>query len=393
MKKYDFIIAGGGMAGLSLAYHLTQSPLRDRSILLLDRETKDQNDRTWCFWERKAGASRRPSAQPTPFESILFRKWNRVSFHGTTHAGPIDLRKYQYKMLRGIDFYTFVQEELAKYPNIERKQATINRIKETPQGGFVIADDEPYIADYVFDSTYALKLDQPENHNLLQHFKGWIITAERPCFNPEEPEIMDFRIPQQGDCRFMYILPFDEKTALVEYTLFNETLLADEEYDAELRHYIEHYLDTGTYVVTETEYGVIPMTDEPTEENPSEHIVRIGTAGGFTKPSTGYTFQRTQRCLKTIVQNLAETGKPNRRQSWFKRRFKLYDSIFLNVLQNRRHPASDVFTRIYTRNHRRIFAFLDEDTRFIDELRLFMTLPFRPFIQAFIDVLRRKLTS
>ena len=383
MKKYDFIIAGGGMAGLSLVYYLLQSPLRNRSILILDYALKNQNDRTWCFWER---------ISTSPFESILFRTWNRVSFHGTTYAGPIDMATYQYKMLRGIDFYTFIQTELAKWPNVERKQATIHRIKDTPQGGFVIADDEPYIADYVFDSTFALKLNQPENHNLLQHFKGWVITAEKSCFNPEQPEIMDFRIEQHGDCRFLYILPFDEKTALVEFTLFNSVLLTDADYEAALRQYIDQFLDTGAYQIVETEYGVIPMSDEPTEENPSQHIIRIGTAGGFTKASTGYTFQRTQRYLQSIVHNLVQMGKPNRPIPWFKRRFKFYDSIFLNVLEKHRHPADDIFTRIYTRNPTRIFAFLDEDTRFIDELFLFSTLPLWPFMRALADVVRRKLS-
>ncbi|WP_093828580.1 lycopene cyclase family protein [Spirosoma endophyticum] len=386
MKKYDFIIAGGGMAGLSLAYYLSQSPLRNRSILILDSELKNRNDRTWCFWEPDGGSATYTSA----FDSILFRKWKTVSFHGTTYAGALDMGDYQYKMLRGIDFYAFVRNELNKHPTIEFQQATINRIKDTPQGGFVIADDEPYLADYVFDSTFALKLDQSENHNLLQHFKGWVITAEKPCFNQNQPELMDFRVAQHGDCRFMYILPFDEKTALVEFTLFNDQLLTDAEYEAELLQYIDHFLDTGGYKICETEYGVIPMSDESTEENHAEHIIRIGTSGGFTKPSTGYTFQRTQRYLQAIVKNLAETGKPNRRSSWFAGRFKLYDSIFLNVLEKHRHNADDIFTRVYAENHHRVFTFLDEDTRFIDELRLFATMPFLPFVYAFFDVLRRK---
>jgi lycopene beta-cyclase len=281
MKKYDFIIAGGGMAGLSLAYYLLQSPLRDRSILILDREPKNRNDRTWCFWERESATVPDRSggllARPRPFESILFRTWKSISFHGTTYSGELDMGPYRYKMLRSIDFYTFMEAELAKWPTIERKQATIQRIKDTPQGGFVIADDEPYIADYVFDSTFALKLDQPENHNLLQHFKGWVIKAQHPCFDPLRPEIMDFRVEQHGDCRFLYVLPFDEHTALVEFTLFNDKLLTDAEYEADLRQYIDRYLSTGKYEICETEYGVIPMSDEETSENPSEHIVRKGT--------------------------------------------------------------------------------------------------------------------
>lgn len=383
MKRYDFIIAGGGMAGLSLAYYLSQSSLRDRSILILDKELKDNNDRTWCFWER----------EPGPFEPILYRTWDAVQFHGTTYAGPLDMGPYRYKMLRGLDFYDFVRNQLCGQSNIHFRQATINRIKDTPQGGFVIADDEPYIAGYVFDSTYALKLDDTRHHNLLQHFKGWFIQTERACFDPRRPDIMDFRVAQHGDCRFMYVLPFDEHTALVEFTLFNDKLLTADQYEANLRDYIDQYLNTGHYTITETEFGVIPMSDVPTTENPSEHIVRIGTAGGYTKASTGYTFQRTQRYLRELVQALEQTGRPQRSVSWFKRRFKLYDSVFLNVLEQHRYPADDVFTRVYVENPGRVFRFLDEDTRLMDELRLFTTMPWWAFTSAFFNVLQRKLVG
>ena len=118
----------------------------------------------------------------------------------------------------------------------------------------------------------------------------------------------------------------------------------------------------------------------------------MGTSGGHTKASTGYTFQRTQRYLRDIVHNLAQTGRPNRKLPWFSRRFKLYDSVFLNVLEKRRHPAADVFTRFYAENRPvEAFRFLDEDTRFLDELRLFISMPRWPFTAAFFDVLRRKL--
>lgn len=391
MKKYDFIIAGGGMAGLSLAYYLIQSPLRDRSILILDREQKNRNDRTWCFWERSPKNNGSDKAVKRPYDSILFRTWKTISFHGTTYSGSLDMGDYQYNMLRGIDFYTSVSAELAKWHTIEQKQVSIQQIKDTPQGGLVITDQGTYLADYVFDSTKALTLDQPNTHNLLQHFKGWVIKTETSCFNPNQPEIMDFRVEQQGDCRFLYVLPFDEKTALVEYTLFNAKLLPDTEYDVVLREYISRFLGTDGYQIQEIEFGVIPMSDELTQENPSRHVVRIGTSGGFTKASTGYTFQRTQRYLQSIVQNLVQTGKPNRAVSWFNRRFKLYDSIFLNVLAKHRHPANDIFTKIYTRNSQLVFTFLDEDTHLLQEIKLFATMPFRPFLTAFLDVLRKKI--
>lgn len=383
MKKYDFIIAGGGMAGLSLAYYLSQSSLGNRSILVIDKETKNRNDRTWCFWERGVG----------PFESILCRTWDTVNFYGTTFSGPLDMGAYRYKMLRGIDFYNHVRQTLANFPGIELRQATINRIADTPQGGFVIADDEPYIADFVFDSTFLLPLDQPENHNLLQHFKGWIITAERPCFDPAQPRMMDFRVEQQGDCRFLYVLPFDERTALVEYTIFNDRLLADDEYETSLRYYIDQHLNAGAYQISETEFGIIPMSDAPITKKPAEHIIRIGTSGGYTKPSTGYTFQRTQRYLQELVLTMTVTGQPVRQKSWFKQRFKgLLDSVLLNVLQYHRHPADDIFTRLYERNPpSQIFKFLDEDTTLPEDLRIMSTVPLGPFIRGTVDVIRKRI--
>ncbi|XWW46060.1 lycopene cyclase [Fibrella sp. USSR17] len=383
MKKYDYVIAGGGMSGLSLAYYLTLSKLRDRSVLIIDKEPKNTNDRTWCFWERGIG----------PFEPILFRKWDTVDFYGTTLSGSLNIGDYQYKMLRGIDFYDHIRTHLANFPNVEFRQGTINRLKDTADGGFLIVDDEPIIADFIFDSTHPLNLRNPDNHNLLQHFKGWVITTEKPCFDVKRPRMMDFRVAQEGDCRFLYVLPFNEKTAMVEYTIFNDHLLAPEAYETSLRAYIDQFLDTGTYQISETEFGVIPMSDEPALENPAAHIVRIGTSGGYTKPSTGYTFQRTQRYLRELVNMLVATGRPERRRSWFTEPFKgLLDSVLLNVLQNKRHPADDIFTRLYERNPpARIFRFLDEDTSLWEDLRIMSTVPLAPFTVGAFDVLRKRI--
>lgn len=382
MKKYDYIIAGGGMAGLSLAYYISQSKLRDKAILIIDKAAKDQNDRTWCFWERGTG----------PFEPVLFRKWNTVDFYGTTLSGSLNIGEYQYKMMRGIDFYEHIKAHLAQFPNIEFRLGTINRMKDTADGGFMIVDNEPMMADLIFDSTHALNLRDPANHNLLQHFKGWVITAQKPCFDVTRPRMMDFRIAQEGDCRFLYVLPFDEKTAMVEYTIFNDHLLKPEQYEQSLRAYIDTYLDTGGYQISETEFGVIPMSDVPTPEHPGEHIVRIGTSGGYTKPSTGYTFQRTQQNLRELVNMLAATGRPERRKPWLMQSFKgLLDSILLNVLQYKRHPADDIFTRLYERNPpARIFRFLDEETTLWEDLRIMSTVPLGPFTVGAFDVLRKR---
>jgi hypothetical protein len=84
MNSYDYIIAGAGCAGLSLAYHISKSSLQNKSILLIDKASKTENDRTWCFWEK----------EPNLFENIVYRKWRKVDFYGADFADSLDLGKY-----------------------------------------------------------------------------------------------------------------------------------------------------------------------------------------------------------------------------------------------------------------------------------------------------------
>ena len=104
MPDYDYILSGGGLAGLSLAYHLINSPLRDRSILIIDKDAKQQNDRTWCFWAQ----------QPTLFDEIAYRTWQRLRFASDDFTREYDLAPYHYQMIRGIDFYDFTREKLVQ---------------------------------------------------------------------------------------------------------------------------------------------------------------------------------------------------------------------------------------------------------------------------------------
>jgi len=56
MPTYDYIIIGAGAAGLMLADTMGKDAFfAEKSILLLDKDTKETNDRTWCFWEKGTG--------------------------------------------------------------------------------------------------------------------------------------------------------------------------------------------------------------------------------------------------------------------------------------------------------------------------------------------------
>ncbi len=383
-KNWDFIICGGGMAGLSLAYYLQNSQFNHASILIIEPQEKNKNDRTWAFWEAKKGT----------FENILYRKWDAVNFRDASNKiQKLDIGNYQYKLLRGIDFYNFTRTELSKSSNIQFIKDSVISIEDNNEYATVkTTTGEIYKANFVFDSTYKLKLNIPKNHNLLQHFKGLVIRSEKAVFDPTLPEMMDFGVEQYNECRFMYVLPFDEYTAIVEYTLFTEKLLEEKEYDTELEKYISKKLQITDYQVIEEEFGIIPMSDEATNEFPSKHVVRIGTAGGYTNPATGYTFQNTQKRLKALVEQLEKTGSPVIKTSWFQKRFFFYASVLLNVLEQKRLPAAEVFARLYERNSpAQIFKFLDGETNLWEEIKIMNSTKKLKFIAAVIDVIRRKL--
>lgn len=273
---YDYVFAGAGGAGLSLLFHLLQTRLRDRTILIIDQDEKQKNDRTWCFWEKEDG----------PFEEVVHHRWQHMYFHGETYSELLNLAPYYYKMIRSRDFYRYVKAYMADFPNVTWLSAEVQATQEKPLGPQVVTSDGTFTADWVFSSLRDPQERQRVNgHNyLLQHFKGWVIQTQENFFDPEQATLMDFRINQHDECRFFYVLPTDERTALVEFTLFSAELLPERVYEDELKNYLHRFLSLDTYTVTHEEFGVIPMTDMPFPSQQSEHVINIGTAGGMTKP-------------------------------------------------------------------------------------------------------------
>ena len=191
---------------------------------------------------------------------------------------------------------------------------------------------------------------------------------------------MDFRVGQEHGTSFIYIMPFAENRALVEYTLFSGALLPKEEYDAALRNYITNHLRTSDFSISGHEFGVIPMTNYnfPTHRG---NIINIGTAGGQTKPSSGYTFQFIQKHSARIVEKLAAGQHPTVTEN--KKRFRFYDSTLLDILTNKTVPGKDIFTTLFKKNKpQQVLRFLDNESTLGDEFRIISSLPTWPFLQA-----------
>lgn len=372
MKQYDFIMAGGGVAGLSLAYHLVLSPLRDRSILIIDRDAKDRNDRTLCFW----------TDQATLFDAAVCRSWNRLRFVGEHIEKVIDLGAYRYKMIRGIDFYRFARQKLSVYPNVEFLQGKIDQIGDGEACASVTVGTQAYTGKWVFDSLFRLARFAPDParyHYLQQHFRGWEIETTETAFDPQIATLFDFRTPQKNEMRFFYVLPLSERRALVEYVLLNR-----EDTDQALKTYIENVLGINDYRVVAEEGGINPLTDYPFRRQTGKRVMTIGTPGGRAKPSSGYAFGRIQQDSAAIVRSLLQTGHP------FgvppdSRFFGLCDSLMLQVMSRQGEQIKPIFTTMFQKNSiRRIFRFLDGITSPLESLALIASMPRWLFLAALI---------
>lgn len=402
---YDILFAGAGLSGLSLALELVRRPaFRDKKILLLDRDRKQQNDRTWCFW----------ATDNEPLPPVVFRSWDRCRFHAQGFDADMGIAPYRYRMVRGIDYYNWATAELNKFANVQRLQTTITDIDTAH--GLVRTDIGDFIGDVVFNSAFVktpvlptahavypnppfsvlpnksegVTLRHPLNTNaggryifLLQHFKGWIIETPTPAFDPGSVTFMDFRIEQKGETRFVYVLPFSLTRALVEFTVFSPALLKQEEYDGALRGYLYDFLNIRDFKIEEEEFGVIPMTDFPFPARQEGRVVHIGTAGGFVKASSGYAFKRTQRKVRAFADAWERTGRPDARvlqSPWI---FRVFDSIFLRVLHERNELGSVIFKNLFQQLPATlVLRFLDEDSSPFENLRLVSAPPAGPFLRA-----------
>ena len=368
-NHFDYIICGGGASGLLLAYRLCKDPyFKDHSILLIEKDPKNINDRTWCFWESGEG----------DLEEMVHKNWNRAYFNADGFDLDFSMEPFQYKMIRSLDFYRSMRNKLSEFDQLTRIREKVIGIDED----HVTTDVQTFHGDKIFSSIYDPKsLTQQKKYPvLLQHFVGQVVQTKKPCFEPNKIDFMNFNVPQKGNTRFIYVLPLNANTALIEYTLFSKNVLERKEYLDAIGAFLKQ-LPTGGYEVIEEEEGKIPMTCYRFDSENSAKILHIGTAGGWTKPSTGYTFQRINEKTKELIDFLKK-GQPLSRFSR-RNRFWYYDLLFIDVLARNNENGAKLFKRMFEKNSPEvIFNFLDEKSSFLQEFKIMRSFDIWQFVIA-----------
>jgi lycopene beta-cyclase len=296
-------------------------------------------------------------------------------------------------MIRGIDFFSYCLDIIQKDPAFEIRYEPVDEIGNKNGKAYCVAGGKTCYSDFLFNS---ILFNKPEiskgEYYLLQHFKGWIVRTVDPVFDTEQATLMDFRPSQKHGTTFVYVMPFSPHEALIEYTLFTADLLNEEDYHEGLSNYINNVLGLKNWTIADEEFGIIPMTNH-TFKRRNGSILNIGTAGGRTKASSGYTFRFIQKDTAAIIESMRTSGEPYTDKYGYSR-FDWYDSVLLNILSHKTLAGDRIFTDLFKNNSTdRILKFLDNETSVQEELGILSSLPQLPFMKAGLSEIIKKVTS
>jgi lycopene beta-cyclase len=152
--------------------------------------------------------------------------------------------------------------------------------------------------------------------------------------------------------------------------------------DADLQTYARTVLGIPEYRIVAREGGISPLTDYDFPRRPSPHVLRIGTAGGRVKPSSGYAFTRIQQDSAAIVRSLGRHDHPFDLPA-DSAYYRLCDSLLLDLMQHRPNLLPGIFRALFQNNPiERVLRFLDEAASPAENARLIASLPPQPFLRA-----------
>jgi lycopene beta-cyclase len=377
----DVAIVGGGGAGLSLVLAI-DAAFRGRTpprVVLVDPVHRRGADRTWCLWAEGAAAD-----GAGDLDAVLHRAWQRLELvDGAGRPRLLDLAPMRYLMIRSQDYYAAADAAAARL-GVRRVTAAADAVQDIAGGAVVRAGRQVVAAHWAFDSRPAPPR-RPGRTALLQHFRGWTLRLPEPRLDPGLPTLMDFSVPQPArGVAFAYCLPLDARRALVEYTEFSRERLPPAAYDAALAAYLRARWDVAVadVDVEAVEDGAIPMTDAPFARRAGRHVFRLGTAGGATRPSTGYTLAAMRRQAAGVAASLRD-GRVPLPPAPYPARHRWLDAVLLRALDRGYTPGPELFTGLFERHPpQRVLRFLDGATGPSEELAIMASSPRLPMLRA-----------
>ena len=232
MKEFDYVIIGGGCAGLSLAYELDiHNKLDERTLAIIEPRETYKRDKTWSFWK----------VNQHNFEDCIKNRWKEFSINTKSGSKIIKCGKFPYESIDSGLFYDKIITRLKKNKNIKF-------FKDTK--------DLDLSNSFIFNSLPSLKEDI--NSNIWQHFYGVEIETKEEFFNESLVNLMDFNCDQRNNVHFFYVLPFSKNKAMVETTWLSKKDNSLKDYNAQIEIYLNN-LGIKDYKINYKEEGSIPL--------------------------------------------------------------------------------------------------------------------------------------
>ena len=352
MKEFDYIIIGGGCAGLSLAYELEiNNKLKEKTLAIIETRDEYKRDKTWSFWK----------VFDHNFEDCVIKSWNNFTINSSEGFHELINKSFPYQSINSEKFYKKINSKLSLNPNV----SCFKRLNEINSKNSLI-----------FNSVFEDKLDKSK---LWQHFQGIEIETSNDIFDDEIVNLMDFNCDQKNDVHFFYTLPFSKKTALIETTWLSD--LEDQSlmnYDLQLENYIKNNLGIKNYKINFIEKGAIPLFYPNFKSD--DKTINIGSAGGMTRLSTGYTFLNIQEHSKYIVKNIDTIEKKDAYK--IGRKYQFLDKIFLKVLENHPEKMPKIFFNMFRASSNASIKFLSNKSNFFEDINIISKMPKLIFMKA-----------
>ena len=354
MREFDYVIIGGGCAGLSLAYELEiHEKLKNKTLAIIEPRKEYKRDKTWSFWK----------VAPHNFDDCVKKNWENFSVNIPGKTNYLECKNFPYQSIDSGLFYEKIKNKLKKNENI----FFFKNIEEINMQNSLVFNSVPNIK---------------KNHlNLWQHFCGVEIKTDNDIFDEKIFNLMDFDCEQKESVHFFYTLPYTKNRALVETTWLSKMNdNSQKDYENQINNYIKNNLKIKNYEISYKEEGAIPLF-YPLNKNEKNRI-NIGTAGGMTRLSTGYTFLNIQEHSKYIRENIDNIS--NAKKFEIDKKYQFLDEIFLRVLEKNPEKMSDIFFRMFKTSPKTVIKFLSNKSNFFDDLSIIMKMPKLLFLKALI---------
>lgn len=282
----DLLLVGGGLANGLIALRLSQLRPEIR-VLVLEAGDRLGGQHTWCHFE--SDLTPEQSAWIAP---LVVHRWPGYEVRFPAHERRLETG---YACLTSDRFHDVLSDVLKGRIRLGARAASISPTDVGLENG------ERLQAGAVLDGRGPT--ETPDLDLAFQKFVGLEVRLSQP-HGVVEPIMMDACVDQADGYRFIYVLPLDARTLLVEDTRYTDGPALDE--GAFSQGVVDYVAAKGWNVETviRQERGVLPVAlggDLAAHFDRSGPTATAGLRAGLFHPTTGYSLPDAVRLADQIA--------------------------------------------------------------------------------------------